>query len=771
MDLLGNDDNEFVAEAFTEEESSKKSSGRCWVNDLRGLGNFFYYEHCFRFMRNACKNFRGPFQDGSIFLPMAKMIHPEKLDTIIRGCTTKEIRENFEERRRSGRLGHTLLGEYSEVLRLMWSNPRSHTKFVADFDDWLQYAIETVGKWQEEKPDPVKDRFAEITKLFDLSEKELELFILVSMQANRVWPSEGLDGPIRGDKSSIVSALLGISEAEYLSLVKAKGKLHRFGCLDKDGDLQSEVIPFLAGVDEAPFINRFFKKCTDEVLPWPFFGSLGKEHGEFLKQLISGRDPGRGLNIIFYGEPGTGKSSFAQALARELGSTAYSITHLCQNPHSGISRNFRFAAVQLCNNQVEAEKSVIIIDEADEMLEGGRGNFLSMFREDTAAGTDKGLLNDLLDTVKTPCIWITNSSPELLDPSNLRRFDYSIKFKKLTLEQRLAIWNNAVCKFELNDVVATSVITRLAGKYEVSAGGITLAAQNLSAMLKSKTATAEDAEAVLEKILKPHCKLLRIDTASKEKNAVSSDYSLEGLNIKGSMKLEQIVTAIKRFQGEQKSQNAKVLDRPRMNILLSGMPGTGKTEFVKYLGGTLGMRVVTRMGSDLLDKYVGGTEKNIRQAFKQAAAERAILFLDEIDGIIQSRERAERSWEVTQVNELLHRMESFEGVLIGATNFANNLDPATLRRFTFKLEFDCLDDAGKELFFKRMFGSFNLPALSSAQEKRLRHIPVLTPGDFRTVRQGLYYLGEEVTTEQLLEGLERESAMKAKGRPSRRIGF
>jgi len=771
MDCLDNNDDEFVAEAFVDETGSMMSGGQHWVNDIRSLGNFFYYENCFRFMRNACRDFRGPFHEGDIFLPMAKMIHPNKMRKIFLACTTDEMRASIVEKRQSGRLGHSFLSEYTEAMRLLWSNPKSHNKFVAAVDEWLQYSIGILRAWQQEKPDPVKARFVEIVKLFDLSDKEQDLFILVAMLANRVWPSEELNGPMRGDKISRVSTLLGITETEYLSMVKTKGKLHRFGCLDNDGDLQSEVIPFLAGVDESPFINRFFKKCTDEVLPWSFFGSLGEQHGTFLKQLISGRDPGRGLNILLYGEPGTGKTSFAEALAKELGAAAYSIAHSFQNQRSEIVRNFRFAAVQICNSQVEAEKSVIIVDEADEMLEGGRGNPLSMFGEDAPAGKDKGLLNDVLDTVKTPCIWITNSDSALLDPSNRRRFDYSIKFKKLTFEQRLAIWNNALCKFGLTDVVAASVITRLAGKYEVSAGGITLAAQNLSAMLKSKTVTAGDAEAVLEKILKPHCKLLHIDTASKEKNAVSTDYSLEGLNIKGSMKLEKIVTAIKRFQHEQKTEHAKVLDRPRMNILLSGMPGTGKTEFVKYLGSTLDMRVVTRMGSDLLDKYVGGTEKNIRQAFKQAAAERAILFLDEIDGIIQSRERAERSWEVTQVNELLHRMESFEGVLIGATNFANNLDPATLRRFTFKLEFDCLDDAGKELFFKRMFGSFNLPGLSSAQEKRLRHIPVLTPGDFRTVRQGLYYLGEEVTTEQLLEGLERESAMKSQGRASRSIGF
>lgn len=421
MDCLDNNDDEFLAEEYVEESGGKSSGCQRWVNDIRPLGNFFYYEHCFRFMRNACRNFRGPIYDGDIFMPLAKTIHPEKQKSIALVCTTEELRANILEKRRSGLLGHSVLSEYTEVMRLLWCNPKSHQKFVTELDKWLQYAIEILKSWQQAKPDPVKDRFAEIVKLFDLSDTEQDLLILVSMLANRVWPADTLNGPMRGDKISRVSTLLGITEAEYLNMVKTKGKLRRFGCLDNDGDLESEVLPFIAGIDETPFVNRFFKKCTDETLPWSFFGLLGEDHGAFLKQLIGGRDTGRGLNILLYGEPGTGKTSFAEALAKELGAAAYSITHSFQNQRSEVVRNFRFAAVQVCNNQVEAEKSVIIIDEADEMLEGGRGNFLSMFREDTAAGTDKGLLNDLLDTVKTPCIWITNSSQELLDPSNLRR--------------------------------------------------------------------------------------------------------------------------------------------------------------------------------------------------------------------------------------------------------------------------------------------------------------------------------------------------------------
>ena len=175
------------------------------------------------------------------------------------------------------------------------------------------------------------------------------------------------------------------------------------------------------------------------------------------------------------------------------------------------------------------------------------------------------------------------------------------------------------------------------------------------------------------------------------------------------------------------------------------------------------------MGSDLLSKWLGGTEQLIRQAFEQAEAEKAILFLDEIDGLVQSRERATHSWEVTQVNELLHRMENFKGVMIGATNFSAHLDPAILRRFTFKIEFDYLDEPGKKLFFERMFNA----QLTEAEVARLAKIKNLAPGDYRTVRQSFFYLGNDVTNAELLEALERESAAKSANRSAARdkVGF
>ena len=204
-----------------------------------------------------------------------------------------------------------------------------------------------------------------------------------------------------------------------------------------------------------------------------------------------------------------------------------------------------------------------------------------------------------------------------------------------------------------------------------------------------------------------------------------------------------------------------------MNLLLFGPPGTGKTEFVKYLGKVLDRKVLVMKGSDLLSKWVGESEQNIAKAFRRAEAEHAILFFDEVDGIVQDRDSAHASWEVTQVNELLQQMENFNGVMIAATNFCKNLDAAIMRRFTFKLEFDYLDDEGKRIFFEKIFKT----SLSEDDVAELKDIPNLAPGDFRTVRQEQFYLGEEQTNLDRIAALKDECAIKKDGRKSTRIGF
>ena len=138
-----------------------------------------------------------------------------------------------------------------------------------------------------------------------------------------------------------------------------------------------------------------------------------------------------------------------------------------------------------------------------------------------------------------------------------------------------------------------------------------------------------------------------------------------------------------------------------------------------------------------------------------------------IDGLLQSRENANARWEVTQVNELLQQMENFNGVMVAATNFCKNLDPAVMRRFTFKLEFDYLNEEGVKIFFEKMFKT----KLSDGDFSELKTLKNLAPGDFRTVRQELFYLGDEITNRDRIAALREECSHKKDGVKVASIGF
>ena len=129
------------------------------------------------------------------------------------------------------------------------------------------------------------------------------------------------------------------------------------------------------------------------------------------------------------------------------------------------------------------------------------------------------------------------------------------------------------------------------------------------------------------------------------------------------------------------------------SLCLLGAPGTGKSALTRYLAERLGLEVVQKRASDLLSKYVGDTEKHIAEAFAEARASGAFLVFDEADSLLADRRLADRNWEVSQVNEMLTWMESHPLPFACTTNLVDHLDPATLRRFVFKITLDYLAPA------------------------------------------------------------------------------
>jgi len=154
--------------------------------------------------------------------------------------------------------------------------------------------------------------------------------------------------------------------------------------------------------------------------------------------------------------------------------------------------------------------------------------------------------------------------------------------------------------------------------------------------------------------------------------------------------------------------------------------------------------------------------------FHQAFEEEAVLLLDEADTFLQDRLGAQRSWEVSQVNEMLTQMEGFEGIFIASTNLIASLDSAALRRFDLKIRFDYLKpDQAWSLFIdtRARLGIEDGMNLESS----IARLDGLTPGDFaNVVRQAK--LRPVRSSMALLQRLKGEYDMKPEGR-HRSIGF
>ena len=436
-----------------------------------------------------------------------------------------------------------------------------------------------------------------------------------------------------------------------------------------------------------------------------------------------------GVNILLYGSPGTGKSELSRVLAEDLNCELFEIASTNTNdmPIDGEERLNSYRAAQ---NFLWQRKAIIVFDECEDIFgDGGR------FYLRSAAQSRKAWMNRMLEENAVPTFWITNSISGL-DSAFIRRFDVVLKLPIPPKAQRDKILVKAG-----SDILSSGSILRIASAEHASPGVVTRACAVIRAIkgVIPQDCVSKSVELLISSTLEAqgHAPLSKGDIGLPgfyDINFVNADTDLDAL-AKG------------------------LCEHKEVRVCLFGPSGTGKTAFGKWLASTLDLPIHIKKASDILGPYVGMSEGHIATAFREAEQEGAILLIDEVDSFLRDRRGAQRSWEVTLVNEMLTQMESFSGIFIASTNLMDGIDQAALRRFDLKICFDYLrPEQAWQLFLNQCRG-LGCHSPNIHLEQKIKNLEFLTPGDFATLKRQQRFK-TLLTPETLFEGLCAECVLK-----------
>jgi hypothetical protein len=447
-----------------------------------------------------------------------------------------------------------------------------------------------------------------------------------------------------------------------------------------------------------------------------------------------------GVNLLLYGAASLEKRQLLQDVIVKSGRKAFRVRRF-EDLERAVLPSLTFAAFALLADQ--QEPAVLIIERPADVLQTHPSQTLrALFGIEISAEDARPFDENLLATNPIPAIWLASDSASLPEDT-IARFVFHAPLKKADRTEHARLVKLRVKKLNLSKA-ATADILKLDG---VSSAQLESAVK--AARLAAPLSKLEHDAAVVQAIKRSQ-KALSRDLTDKHKTSVT-EYSLNYLNTAGRFTPRDILKCLKK--------------RPRGSVLLYGPPGTGKTQFAEHLCQQLGIPLIAKSASDLMSKWVGDNEKNIAAAFEEAASEDGALFLDEADSFLQSREHASAGWEVTRVNELLQKMERFDGIVIMATNLFRDLDAAALRRFTFKIEFLELDVAQRWSMFVSEAGLTETidtiePATRERWQLKLTLMKSLAPGDFATVKRQCLALDKQLSPPEWLDQLQIECDIK-----------
>ncbi len=567
-----------------------------------------------------------------------------------------------------------------------------------------------------------------------------------------------------------IAEIAGVNATEVGEALRAGSRLERIGLVENLisehnitdlADLMkvSEKLPpvlMREYRDQAELMAVFTRPCTKSALGLADF-SFVQDDAQVLCALLRNAVARKeaGVNVLLYGPPGTGKTELAKVAAQAAGLELFEVEYADRDGHS-LSGRDRYRSLQIAQVFLKGSaQAALLFDEVEDVfppISSEAAQFMARAEQGLAPASGsvsgKAWVNQILETNTVPTIWVTNRI-EQIDPAFRRRFAYHLELKSPPPGARESL----VRKTLEGVAVSDAFIARLTGRKGLTPAQIRTAVRFAGLAQDDGAST----EMLIERQLRNADEALgRRGSDVRERPRVTS-FDLDMLHVESRFEVPRIVQALQA--------------RGHGTLCFYGPPGTGKTALAEHIARSLERPLLVKQASDLMSKFVGETEQNMAAMFREAEAEQAVLLLDEADSFLQDRRGAQRTYEVTEVNEMLQGMERFGGIFVCTTNLFDRIDQAALRRFTFKIQFKPLTAPQRERMFVTEALQGQAERLTPDLAARLKKLDLLCLGDFAAVKRQVTLLAAEFSPEEFLDQLEVEHRLKPEVREARAMGF
>lgn len=395
--------------------------------------------------------------------------------------------------------------------------------------------------------------------------------------------------------------------------------------------------------------------------------SVVDRHGEYLRcRKEWGIDEvvqyGRGVMILMYGAPGTGKTMTAHGLADHLGKRVLSV----DVPTLAESRDGDKFLPGLFR-EARQHDALIFFDECE-----------VLFASRSLGNSLMTILLTELERFEGIAVLATNL-PEMLDEALDRRILVKVKFGEPDSTARLAIWRHHLPPQV--PLAADVDLAALADRFEMAGGYIKNAVlMAVADAVHSRPEQPQIDHAMLERAARDQLQRpsLQRDELVHPQVRLADVVLAEA----AAQQVAEVVAAARNRHVvlQRWGIGAHLSYGKGVVALLVGPPGCGKTMCAHAIAAELERPLRVVQAGTLRSKWVGETERNIVQLFRDARADHSVVLIDEADSFLPDRDQAQQPHEAQATNALLVALEQHDGVVILATNRAHGLDKALSRR-------------------------------------------------------------------------------------------